>query len=102
MNAAAMLNRISSLGLTLDQARVIVSLTRQGLSVAQIRGQCPGLTHSVIDHMRERFLVRTKVGREYLYRLGPDGLQVAKLLFAEETQPAAPSPVPDSPPLPFV
>lgn len=102
MNAATLLNRIAALGLTLDQARVLCALTRQGQTIAQLRGQCPGISHTVVDGMRERYLVRTKVSREYLYRLGRDGLQAAKLIFDDETAPAAAPTTPDSPPLPFV
>lgn len=101
MTALHLLAKMSRLRLTRDQARVILSLTEHGKTIADLTRENKSLHPKVIPAMLGSHLRRTKENsRAYIYRLTEKGLNTARLLIDEETTPAPPT-GPDSPPLPF-
>jgi hypothetical protein len=101
MTSLHLLTKMATLKLTRDQARVILTLTGHGKTIAEITRENKALHPKVVPAMLGSYLKRQKEGsRAYVYRLTEKGLHTAKLLFDEETTPTI-STTPDSPPLPF-
>jgi hypothetical protein len=100
MTSLHLLTKMATLRLTRDQARVILTLTGHGKTIAEITRENKALHPKVVPAMLGSYLKRQKLSRSYIYRLTEKGLHTAKLLFDEETTPTI-STTPDSPALPF-